>query len=94
MLTMIAAAAVAAQAPVERCEAELLDYGAWREAPDQRWDYHWSAGPDGGELTVVGVEHQRDPAHPQFARIAAAYARAAPGLIFFEGPDRGIADSA
>jgi hypothetical protein len=89
MLMLLAAAAVAAQAPADRCEARVLDYSGWRAAPDQSWDYRWSSS-EGGALTVIGAEHQRDPSHPQFARIAAAFAEAAPDLVLFEGPDRGV----
>ena len=83
------AAAAAAQAPAEACEARVLDYSGWRAAPDQSWDYSWM-GEGGGALTLIGAEHQRDPAHPQFARIAAAFAAARPTVAFFEGPDRGV----
>ena len=93
MLTMFIAAMAAAQAPADSCEARVLDYSGWTEARGQSWGYRWS-GEGSGALTIFGAEHQRDPAHPQFARIAAAYAQASPDLIFFEGPDRGIADSA
>ena len=89
---MFIAAMAAAQAPADSCQARVLDYSGWAEAPGQSWDYHWSS-EGSGALTIFGAEHQRDPAHPQFARIAAAYAEAAPDLIFFEGPDRGIADN-
>lgn len=89
MLLLLAAAAVAAQAAADRCEARVLDYSGWRAAPDQAWDYRWSGG-EGGALTILGAEHQRDPAHPQFARIASAFTEAAPNLVFFEGPDRGL----
>lgn len=73
---------------------DVLDYATWREAPGQSWDFAW---PPSGErrLTVAGAEHSRDPAHPQFARIAAAFAAVKPTLAFFEGPDRGVrADAA
>lgn len=91
-MTIIAAAA-AAQGAGDRCEARLLDYATWREAPGQVWDYHWEA-PGGGRLTIVGAEHQRDPAHAQFARIAAAFGETAPDIVFYEGPDRGVASDA
>ena len=85
-------AAAAAQA-AEACEARVLDYAGWRAAPDQAWDYRWT-GERSGALTLIGAEHQRDPAHPQFARIAAAFAEARPTVAFFEGPDRGVGSDA
>lgn len=88
MYLLLVAGLAGAAAPAE-CVARTLDYATWREAPGQQWDYRWS-GEVGGALTLIGAEHQRDPAHPQFARIAAAFADAHPDLVFFEGPDRGI----
>jgi hypothetical protein len=86
-------AAAAAQAPDEVCAARVLDYSGWQAAADQSWDYRWT-GDGSGALTVMGAEHQRDPAHPQFARIAAAFAEARPTVAFFEGPDRGVGSNA
>jgi hypothetical protein len=72
-----------------RCEALIADYGSWREAPGQAWDFRWPAA-GAAKLTLIGAEHRRDPAQPQFARISAAFAEAKPTLVFFEGPDRGV----
>lgn len=71
----------------------MLDYAGWRQAPGQEWDYRWSGG-ESRALTILGAQHLRDPADPQFARIAAAFAEARPTLAFYEGPDRGIAADA
>ena len=87
MFTAVLAAALAQAAPVT-CETRVLDYSTWREAPRQDWDYRWSGG-DSSALTILGAQHLRDPAAPQFARIAAAFAEARPTLAFYEGPDRG-----
>ncbi|TFI59168.1 hypothetical protein E2493_06495 [Sphingomonas parva] len=79
---------VPAAAPlVDRCPS-VAEYAAWREAPDQQWDFHSDT------LTVIGAIHSRDPAHEQFGRIRAAFRDARPGLVFFEGPDRGTATNA
>lgn len=67
---------------------DVLDYGAWKEAEAQLWDFRSPA------LTIIGAEHSRDPSHAQFARIESEFAAARPSLVFFEGPDRGIGDSA
>jgi len=90
MSLIVSAAAVAAlaQPALDACFARMPDYAAWREAPDQVWDYRWSG--ETGAVTILGCEHLRDPAHPQFARFAAAFAEAQPTLALFEGPDRGV----
>lgn len=89
---LLALAALAGAAQSAACDARTLDYASWREAPGQQWDYRWSG--ERGALSLLGVDHRRDPAHPQFARIAAAFAEAAPDLVYFEGPDRGIGGDA
>jgi hypothetical protein len=74
-------------------ECKVLDYGDWKQAPDQRWDYRWpQKGP--AQISIFGAEHVRDPAHPQFKRIEAAFAELKPTLVFFEGPDRGVSGTA
>ena len=90
---MMLLAAAAAQQAGGGCEARVLDYARWREAPGQQWDYRWS-GPADKALTILGAQHLRDPADPQFAHIARAFAEARPTLAFFEGPDRGVAQDA
>lgn len=47
-----------------------------------------------GPLTVVGAEHLRDPAAPQFAMIRRRFATFRPTLVLYEGPDRGVAATA
>ena len=87
---LLAAAAASASPNAETCTGRVLDYAAWKEAPGQKWDYDLS-GPDGkARLTIIGAEHSRTQSHPQFARIATAFAEAAPTLALFEGPDRGV----
>lgn len=88
-IAMMAVGMPAAEAqPPARCEALLADYAGWREAPGQKWDY------ESAKLVLIGAEHVRDPAHPQFGRIAAAFDRAKPNLVLFEGPDRGEKEDA
>ena len=70
------------------CADQVLHYGSWRATPSQQWDYRAE------RLTLLGAEHVRDPSHSQFPRIVAAFREAAPTLIFFEGPDRGIGNDA
>lgn len=80
------AALLAAAPPAAACP-DVLDYADWREAPDQAWDYRWPAAEP--RLVMIGASHSRDPAHPQFARIASEFAAARPTIAFYEGPDRG-----
>lgn len=75
------------------CETRILDYRTWQAAPYQSWHYAGKARA-GGAIELFGAEHLRDPAAPQFAEIAAAFAAAKPTLAFFEGPDRGLAENA
>ena len=82
-------AAALTQVQAQRCEALVLDYAGWREAPGQEWNYRWSSG-ENRAVTILGAQHQRDPAHVQFGEIAAAFAQARPTLVFYEGPDRGV----
>lgn len=70
--------------PADQCSAKVVDYADWKEAPGQVWDY------DLPGLTIIGAEHSRTPSHPQFARIAGAFAESKPSLAFYEGPDRGV----
>jgi len=78
--------------PPTACEARIVHYAGWREAPGQKWSF--AATKDGASISVFGAEHSRDPAHAQFAQIAAAFASARPTAAFFEGPDRGLAVTA
>ena len=89
-LDLALAAALAGGAP-GACP-DVLDYSGWRPAADQKWEWHWP--PRDPKLVMMGAEHARDPAHPQFVRIAAAFDAAAPTLVLFEGPDRGEKASA
>lgn len=88
---LLAAAAAAASAPADTCTARVLDYATWTEAADQKWDYALPGTEGKARLTIIGAEHSRDSAHPQFARIRTAFGAAAPTVIFYEGPDRGFA---
>jgi hypothetical protein len=85
-LFLAAAQTAAPVSPPAACEDRLVPYGV--EA-GQDWSLTLAA-PGGGSLDYVGAEHLRDPAHPQFAAIDAAYAAARPTVVFYEGPDRGV----
>ena len=80
----------AALAAPAACEARVFHYAGWREAPGQKWSFAASSA-GGSSITVFGAQHSRDPAEPQFHEIAAAFDKARPTAVFFEGPDRGTA---
>jgi hypothetical protein len=50
-------------------------------------------GP-GGALHYVGAEHSSDPGHAQFAAIEAAFAAFRPTVVFYEGPERPLEETA
>jgi len=89
MFAILAVSAALAADPVAACEARLLSYADWGETPDTVWRLDLPAGP-AGRLTYVGARHSRDPADPQFAAIEADFRAAAPSVVFYEGPDRGV----
>lgn len=89
MFAMLAASAILAPDPVAACESRLLSYAGWRETPDTVWSLDIPGGA-GGRLTYLGARHSRDPADPQFAGIEAAFRAAAPTVVLYEGPDRGV----
>ncbi|MBY4637912.1 hypothetical protein K5P26_12255 [Sphingopyxis sp. XHP0097] len=64
---------------------DVLDYAEWQESRAQQWNFQSSA------LSIVGARHSRDPADGQFAEIDAAIEDFRPTLVFYEGPDRGMA---
>ena len=75
------------------CETRILDYATWREAPGEAWTYS-GPGRNGSSIALFGAEHLRNPAHPQFARMADSFTRSGATVAFFEGPDRGSASDA
>lgn len=89
MFAILAASTVLAADPVAACESRLLSYAGWREGPDTVWNLD-IAGAPGGRLIYIGALHSRDAADPQFAGVEAAFRAAAPTVVFYEGPDRGV----
>jgi hypothetical protein len=90
MLAILAAAILGSQSmsQLETCEAKLVRYEDWVEAPDTAWALDLSRAP--GHLVYIGVEHSRDAEDRQFAMIEQTFAQARPTIVFYEGPDRGI----
>lgn len=70
-----------------RCP-DVLDYADFRGAPNRRVDFR------SHEAMVFAAGHSRDPQDEQFGRIAALFVEMRPTIVFFEGPDRGIRDTA
>lgn len=75
------------------CEAQLVHYAGWREEPDQQWSFTTTSA-DGASIFLFGAKHSRDPSSFQFPAIAAAFASQRPTVVFYEGPDRGLAANA
>ncbi|MFD3000533.1 hypothetical protein ACFS7Z_09195 [Pontibacter toksunensis] len=74
------------------CDEKLLSYLNWKETPDTEWSLHLTAR-NGGSLQYIGASHSDDAADAQFPALRQAWALQKPTIAFFEGPDRGIADS-
>ncbi|NJC40633.1 hypothetical protein GGQ87_000891 [Brevundimonas alba] len=89
MFAILALSAALAADPVAACESRLLSYAGWRETPDTVWNLEVGSHA-GGRLSYFGAQHSRDPADPQFVAIEAAFRAAAPSVVFYEGPDRGV----
>ncbi|MBJ6118575.1 hypothetical protein JAO76_10255 [Pontibacter sp. BT310] len=76
----------------ESCEQKLISYLNWKETPNTKWSLILN-GPTGTKLNYIGARHSDDAADPQFKVIREAWQAQKPTLAFFEGPDRGTADS-
>ncbi|MET0465907.1 MAG: hypothetical protein ABW007_22290 [Chitinophagaceae bacterium] len=73
------------------CEARLHGYDGDRSTSTAYTLQLRSAG--GGELYYFGARHLTEAADPQFSGIKKAWKDLQPTIAFFEGPDRGIAES-
>lgn len=76
----------------ESCEDRIISYSEWPKVKDPAWHLDLIV-PNGGHLFYSGVDHSDDPTHAQFKEIDEAWADVRPTLAFYEGPDRGTADS-
>ncbi len=74
------------------CDDKIIRYENWKEAENQEWNFRIKS-ENGGELFYFGAEHSRDILHPQFGKIKKSFEEFKPTIIFYEGPDRGIANS-
>jgi hypothetical protein len=75
----------------EECLNLILSISDWKETPMTKWDYQ----KDGKSAALLyqGAEHLDDPRHNQFEKIRTRFEKFKPAVVFFEGPDRGIASS-
>lgn len=74
------------------CLHLLLDITEWKETPETKWDYRKN-GSNSAALLYLGSEHLDNPDHKQFEKIRNQFMNFKPDLVFYEGPDRGIASS-
>ena len=74
------------------CEGKLVSYLDWKETPETEWSLHLIDG-NGGSLKYRGASHSDDATDAQFPAQRQAWALQKPKIAFFEGPDRGVADS-
>jgi hypothetical protein len=75
----------------EECLYLILNISDWKETPMTKWDYQ----KEGKRAAVLylGAEHMDDPHHNQFEKIRTQFEKFKPAVVFFEGPDRGVAGS-
>jgi hypothetical protein len=93
-LAMVSASPVSAQtAATSACFDRLVPYTARAalQSPEYSLDISVAGG---GRLVYIGAAHSSDPAHPQFTRIEADWARVQPTVAFYEGPARAEAATA
>lgn len=74
------------------CEAKIVSYAGWKESTKTAWKLELKT-KHAGTLTYFGAEHSDNPNNLQFSAIRKAWEKADPTLVFFEGPDRGIAQN-
>jgi hypothetical protein len=67
---------------LERCAAQIV---AVRAGQYRHGDEVLSIRRGDGHLVVFGVEHSRDPDHPQFVRLIELFEATEPTLVLYEG---------
>jgi hypothetical protein len=75
------------------CDSLVVPYSNADQVRDEPFLIERSLN-EGGVLLYYGAVHSRDPAHPQFEDIASAWERTRPTVVFYEGPERPLPDSA
>ena len=79
--------------PPNDCIARVIPYSEWRP-PREPSSSLIIYAPNGGSLFYFGAAHSDDPEDPQFAQIRAAFQDFEPTVIFYEGPERPLAETA
>ena len=74
------------------CENLLKKHADWVETPATKWDFSINNNA-GGSLFYFGAIHSDDPKHEQINRIKKQWELVKPTMAFFEGPNRGIAET-
>lgn len=91
-LTLSIPAAAQSYRGVDAGVDDVRSHADWLADSDSTWSL--AIGSDSGPaLRYLGAAHSDDPSNPQFPAIAAAWEEVRPTRAFFEGPDRGIADT-
>ncbi|RZL14441.1 MAG: hypothetical protein EOO89_16110, partial [Pedobacter sp.] len=70
-------------------EQYIIKFKDWKLSPHTKWQIELSGTK--GTLYYYGAEHKDDPSDPQFNSIKDQFQRFKPTIVFYEGPDRGIA---
>lgn len=76
---------------LETCSARMLGYDGIDRALTERVHARL---PGGGEILLLGVQHSRDPNDPQNLRLTHEFEGFHPTIAFYEGQDRGEAETA
>lgn len=71
--------------------AYIIKNKDWKETEKTEWDVEIKVAK--GSLRYLGAQHLDNPNHPQFQRIKEEFEKFKPSIAFYEGPNRGIADS-
>lgn len=74
------------------CDSRVVSYLNWKETPATEWSLRASS-KSGGNLAYIGAFHSDDSTHPQFSTLRETWNAQKPTIAFFEGPDRGTADT-
>jgi hypothetical protein len=74
------------------CLSLIINIRDWKETPSVKWDYDKNGTADAA-LLYLGAEHLDDAHHPQFEKIKNKFENFKPTIVFYEGLNRGIAET-
>ncbi len=72
-------------------EKYIIKTKDWKETSTTKWEVLLKTS--NGSLHYVGAQHLDDPKHQQFSEIKNKWTNFKPSIAFYEGPDRGVAES-